>query len=79
LGILLFTLSNPQWASSATVIDGIRQNSLGVCVWAKIGHTNGRCNVNPGDNINFVGAELTGLTGVVSQSFLFKSFTIGQF
>ena len=61
------------------MIDGIRQNPLGVCVWAKIGDTNGRCNVNPGSDPGFVGAQLSGLTGTVNQSSVLKSFTVGQF
>jgi hypothetical protein len=52
---------------------------MGVCVWAEIGNTNGRCNVNPGGEAGFIGAELTGLTGAVSQPSLLKSFTVGQF
>ena len=80
VGGTTFTLSNPQWTPSANVINGIRQNSMGVCAWAKIGNTNGRCNVNPMNvGTNYVGAELTGLTGNVNQSSWLKSFTIGQF
>jgi hypothetical protein len=79
VGNTTFTLSSPLWASTSAVIDGIRQNNMGVCVWAKIGTTNGRCNVNPGNDAGFIGAELTGLTGAVSQPSLLKSFTVGQF
>jgi hypothetical protein len=80
VGNTTFTLSSPQWTPTANVVNGIRQNSMGLCVWAKIGSTNGRCNVNPLDvDTNYVGAELTGLTGTVSQSSWLKSFTVGQF
>jgi hypothetical protein len=81
VGNTTFTLFNPLWTSTPSVIDGIRQNSMGVCVWAKVGNsdTTGRCNVNPFNNVNYVGAELTGLTGVVDQASWLKSFTIGQF
>jgi len=72
-----FTLSDAQWTNGVT--SGIRQNSFGVCVWAVVGSTGGRCNVNPADSISNVGASLTSLKGKVSLSSIFKSFNIGQY
>jgi hypothetical protein len=74
-----FTLSNPIWTSTTTIIDGIRQNPLGVCVWASIGTQEGRCNVNPLDSSGYVGAKLSGLSGSVSKTSFLKSFTISQY
>jgi hypothetical protein len=69
------TLSNPLWTNN--VPDGIRQASSGVCVWAVVGTTGGRCNVNTSGG--FTGATLTGLKATFSNSSILKSFNIGQF
>jgi hypothetical protein len=74
-----FTLSNPIWTSTTSIINGIRQNPLGVCVWASIGTQDGRCNVNPADSSDNIGAKLSGLSGSVSKTSFLKSFTIGQY
>jgi hypothetical protein len=74
-----FTLSNPLWTSTTSITNGIRQNPLGVCVWASVGTADGRCNVNPLDSSGNVGAKLSGLSGSVSKTSYLKSFTIGQY
>ena len=68
-------LSNPLWTNN--VPDGIRQSTLGVCAWAVVGTSGGRCNVNVSDG--FTGSQLTGLTATFSKSSILKSFNIGQF
>jgi hypothetical protein len=68
-------LSNPLWTNNVPV--GIRQSTLGVCAWAVVGTSGGRCNVNVIDG--FTGSQLTGLKATFSKSSILKSFNIGQF
>ena len=69
-----FTVTNPN-----SVFDspgGVNTTSSGLCAWASVGTTGGRCGFNVSDG--FSGVELTQLQGTFDKPVILTSFTIGQ-
>ena len=70
-----FTVTNPSPVFST--VGGVNTNSQGLCAWAQVGTTGGRCNFNVNDG--FSGQSLTQLQGTFDKRVILTSFTIGAF
>lgn len=70
-----FTVINPNPAFD--VVGGVNTNSDGLCAWAKVGTTGGRCGFNT--SAGFTGQTLTQLQGTFNKTVILNSFIIGAF
>jgi hypothetical protein len=72
-----FTVTNPNPPSGTVTVGGVNTNGDGLCAWAQVGTTGGRCGFNVSDG--FSGQSLTQLQGTFDKRVILTSFTIGAF
>lgn len=72
-GGVAFTVTNPNTTFDS--VGGVNTNSAGLCAWAQIGTSGGRCGFNSG--AGFSGQVLNELAGTFNKPVTLTSFRIG--